>query len=80
MKKRYIILLLIIGLFLYLAREKEPTPSLPPKQNNPNIVAYDWDKDRYITKQMADTMILTGGKWYGKSSLEIPSTKKSYGR
>jgi len=51
--------------------DKEYTTTVPlhPKDPNDEVVAYDWANDRNITKGMADTMYLTGGKWINQSEV-----------
>lgn len=60
--------LLIISAIYLIFREPDQVEPPPPKKLDSNNIAFDWEHNRYITKQMADTMFFTGGHWYNKSN------------
>ncbi len=64
-----LLLILLVPFLLYEMRDIPPQPDPPKQKPNTDIVAFDWENNREITKEMADTMVFTGGHWYGQSNL-----------
>jgi hypothetical protein len=69
MKTLAVLGLALFALVLYAMRDIPPEPDKEPTYFRSDIVAYDWEEDRNITKSMADTMVFTGGKWHNRSQL-----------
>lgn len=73
------LLLIILGLgFIWFILHEDPKEYEPPviQINRDSVVAYDWEKEREITQEMADTMIFSGGHWY--SIKEFKKVRKSH--
>lgn len=76
MKTGYWVIIGLVVIGLYIMRDTPPGPSNPNVKYNPDNIAFDWENNRVITKQMADTMIYSGGKWLGPSQIPKPPKER----